>query len=59
MKQYRALVSLNHMVNKPQFEMYFNYSTKFICFDLCTYVHKYILSINDVQKVYEWLGHHK
>ncbi len=25
----------------------------------CTYVYKYVLSMNDLYKVYEWLGHQK
>ncbi len=46
------------MVAKPVLNVFYHF-TNFIYFNLCTYVYKYILSMNDLYKEYEWLGHQK
>ncbi len=48
----------NHMVTKPVLNVFYHF-TNFIHFNLCTYVYKYILSMNDLFNVYECLGHRK
>ncbi len=46
----------NHMVTKPQFYMYFIILP---ILSILIFVHKYILGMNDLYKVYEWVGHRK